>query len=114
MFTQPPILPENATRSAIRGGAHAPFIEDPVRRRRRLDANAYVTSQQRTNVVVIDMASRFSMTNSEIKFVDEKGHLFYHDSTHLSGFGSELVKPDIVSAIRSVGLPRKLETDSTH
>jgi peptidoglycan/LPS O-acetylase OafA/YrhL len=60
LLTQPPMLPDNATREAIRAGIRPPFREDAAERAVRLARNEFVKSVQGDNVRVIDIEPLFS------------------------------------------------------
>ena len=66
ILNQPPILPENANRAAIRLGARPPFFEDAELRRLRLESNDYLKSFNSENCLVVDIASHFQTTNGEV------------------------------------------------
>jgi len=92
ILNQPPLLPENATRQAIRQGVRPPFFEDPEIQRRRRAANAYLKGFDSGNCSVIDIASHFQGTNGEVLFLDDQGRQLYHDFGHLSGVGVNQIR----------------------
>jgi hypothetical protein len=99
LITQPPELPHNATREAIRNGARPPFWEEPEERLARLDWNGLVKSEQGDHVRVIDIEPLFSGEPGGIRFADKRWRQFYQDRDHLSVAGANLVKPQIIDAM---------------
>ncbi|CAN5239648.1 acyltransferase family protein [soil metagenome] len=99
ILNQPPLLPERATRGAIRSGARPPFYEDAELRRHRTEANDYLLSFNSGNCTVIDIASHFQKDDGEVLFLDERGRQLYHDAAHLSGYGADLIRADLMRAI---------------
>jgi peptidoglycan/LPS O-acetylase OafA/YrhL len=99
LITQPPELPPRANRESIRNGARPPFMEDPTERESRMQANAIVKSFVDDRVIVVDIESHFVAADRSILFADLNGDQFYHDSGHLSGYGADLVKVDILRVI---------------
>lgn len=96
IFNQPPTLPSNATRSAMREGSRPPFYEDVDIRPLRLKANAYIQQFTTENVEVFDVASYFENSKGKISFWDPQGRQNYQDSNHLSGYRAEMVRPKLV------------------
>lgn len=92
LITQPPVLPESATRDGIRSGVRPPFFEDPTIRERRKRMNEHVLSAAGGNVEVVDVESLFGDGTGGVPFFDENGRLLYHDSTHLSDYGARRVR----------------------
>jgi peptidoglycan/LPS O-acetylase OafA/YrhL len=99
LITQPPKLPSAATREAIRNGSRPPFSEDHAERAARIQANALVKSFRGAGITVIDIESLFADQDGRIYPADGKGHEFFQDANHLSGFGADAVKPYILQAI---------------
>ena len=99
ILNQPPLLPPNASRVSIREGARPPFFENPQTQAIRLDANDYLKRFNGGNVSVVDVASHFQSTNGEILFFDGQGRQMYHDATHLSAYGADLVRPELKQAV---------------
>lgn len=91
LLNQPPILPKDASRGAIRDGARPPFFETPENKSERLKANSYLMEFESKDVKVIDISHYFEGTNGEVLFLDEFGRQLYHDASHLSGYGVEKV-----------------------
>lgn len=103
LLNQPPILPTNDNRASIRQGAHPPFYEVKKIHNSRLAINDYLNSFYKENVVVVNIASHFQMTDGSILIIDDQGRQLYQDGNHLSGFGGDLIRSEIVRAI-SVGV----------
>jgi peptidoglycan/LPS O-acetylase OafA/YrhL len=99
LITQPPELPEVASREGIRNGNRPPFIEDPKERTARQKFNNVVKSLQRKNVTVVDIESLFSGNEGVVRFTDDYGNQLYQDSNHLSAAGANLVKAYLVKAM---------------
>ena len=106
LLTQPPVLPENAGREAIRNGNRPPFREDAVERVARLERNELVKSEQGDNVRVIDIEPLFSRETGEIRFVDGRWNQLYQDRDHLSAAGAALVKPELLKAMSGLTASR--------
>jgi len=106
LLTQPPALPDNATREAIRAGIRPPFREDAAERAARVERNRFVKSVQGDNVRVIDIEPLFSRDASEIRFVDGRRNQLYQDRDHLSAAGAELVKPELLEAMTGLTASR--------
>jgi len=99
LITQPPVLPENATREAIRNGARPPFRENAGERSARLERNNLVKSANGANVQVIDIEPLFAGESGEIHWVDDHWTQLYQDRDHLSAAGAKLVKPELMKAM---------------
>jgi hypothetical protein len=99
ILNEPPILPENASRDAIRQGARPPFFEDSDICRRRMGLNEYLKSFNCGNCLVVDIASHFQTNNGEVLFSDGLGRQLYQDSSHLSEFGADLVRSCLRQAV---------------
>jgi len=99
LVTQPPVLPENASREAIREGNRPPFREDPGEHAVRVLHNELVKRTEDENVRVVDIEPLFSGKDGEIRFADEHRTLLYQDRDHLSAAGARLVKPQLLRAM---------------
>lgn len=99
ILNQPPLLPANANRASIRQGARPPFFEVKESQTIRLDANEYLKRFNGGNVSVVDVASHFLSGNGEILFFDGQGRQRFHDATHLSGYGADLVRSELKQAV---------------
>jgi hypothetical protein len=106
LLTQPPALPENANREAIRNGNRPPFREDAAERAARIERNQFVKSVQSENVRVVDIEPLFSRETGEIRFVDDRWKQLYQDRDHLSVAGAELVKPELLKAMNGLTASR--------
>ncbi len=100
LITQPPQMPESASRAAIRNGNRPPFFENPASRGSRAEINRFVKSFEEGNVEVVDVESVFSDEAGAVRVLDERGRPLYHDPTHLSATGARLVAPRVGDAIR--------------
>jgi peptidoglycan/LPS O-acetylase OafA/YrhL len=101
LVTQPPVLPENASREAIRNGSRPPFVENAGEREVRMARNGIVKSLQDGRVRVVDIEPLFSRASGEIRFVDGESRLLFQDPEHLSAAGASLVGPALMEAISS-------------
>ncbi len=101
ILNQPPILPKTANRASIREGLRPPFLEDESTLRERVFFNRYLTQRASEKIKVIDIAASFEGANGEARFLDQQGKQLYHDSTHLSGYGADLIRPMIQAALVS-------------
>ena len=99
ILNQPPILPINCYRVAIREGARPPFFEDKEFQAVRRDANDYLQRFNGGKITVVDVASHFQSTNGEILFFDGQGRQMYQDATHLSAYGAAFVRPELKQAV---------------
>lgn len=100
ILNQPPILPAAANRANLRNGLRPPFLENETSRSERLLVNDYLRGRRSENITVLDVAARFQGADGEVLFLDERGRQLYHDSTHLSGYGADLIRPVIQSALQ--------------
>jgi peptidoglycan/LPS O-acetylase OafA/YrhL len=104
LIKQPPILPLNASRAAIREGARPPFFEAPEIKRGRQEANDYLDQFDSGNCSVVDIASHFETAQGDILFLDAQGRQLFHDPYHLSQFGVDLIRSNLTQAVS--GSPR--------
>jgi len=96
LLTQPPYLPEKASRASMREGVRPPFFEDDGSAGTRREIGAFLKSIAGENVSVIDVESYFlSPRTREIHFLDERGRQLYQDSQHISGVGAVRVREGI-------------------
>jgi peptidoglycan/LPS O-acetylase OafA/YrhL len=105
LITQPPHLPNGASREGIRNGMRAPFIEDAAIRSSRMHFNGFVKSLQENNVVIIDVEPLLSDHQGAIRFTDDAGSQLYADAEHLSATGANLIEPNLIEIINQY-LPR--------
>jgi peptidoglycan/LPS O-acetylase OafA/YrhL len=99
LITQPPELPDPATREGIREGSRPPYPEDPISMKVRPHYNGTVKSFEGGNVTVIDIESLFSLGGGAVRPTDEQGRELFQDGDHLSASGAELVRPYLRHAI---------------
>lgn len=99
LLDQPPVLPSAANRISIKNGARPPFVEDPSNQEIRLVANAFLLTLNSEKVRVVDIARTFQLSGGDIRFLDDQGRQLFHDSTHLSGHGTNLIRPMIQAAL---------------
>ena len=102
LITQPPQLPESGDREFMRNGSRPPFREDPVERLTRIESNAVVKRCQSKRVIIIDIDPLFAAGDGSVRFTADDGALLYHDGNHLSDAGANVVKPDLIRAIRQM------------
>jgi peptidoglycan/LPS O-acetylase OafA/YrhL len=100
--TQPPMLPRLDMRSIIRQGGPTPIAEKLKDRTERTRANDLVKSMASDRVHVLDLESLFVDALGHIRFTDQAGRQLYHDSTHLSGHGTDLVRPELQKAMKTL------------
>jgi hypothetical protein len=105
LITQPPHLPNGASREVIRNGMRAPFIEDAAIRSSRMHFNGFAKSLQENSVVIIDLDPLLSDHQGTIRFTDDTGNQLYADAAHLSGIGANLIEPKLIEIINQY-LPR--------
>jgi hypothetical protein len=106
LITQPPVLPETASREGIRKGNRPPFLENAEERASRMERNELVKSAQGDNVKTVDIEPLFSRDGGEIRFVDSRRRQLYQDRDHLSVAGASLVKPKLIEAMGSLTASR--------
>lgn len=53
-------------------------------------------------MIVVDIEPLFATGDGSIRFTNENGQLLYDDVNHLSGAGTELVKPYVSRAIKEL------------
>lgn len=99
LLNQPPILPDEATRAAIREGAGPRFHEPTAVRDERIAANGYLVGLESDSVHVIDVAQHFVAEDQSLRFVDARGRQLYHDATHISDFGADQIRNDLIAAL---------------
>ena len=113
LLNQPPILPPNASRAALREGARPPFFEDPTNHALRLEANEYLQRFDFDRASVVDIASHFETSAGEIRFLNQQDRGLYHDPSHLSGFGVDAVRPELERVIAQFAGAQKQASDKT-
>ena len=93
VLNQPPILPPQGSRHAIRSGSHPPYIEDQANAANRKRTNELLLSFASKKVSVVNIAKFFELPHGEVRHIDSKGRLLYQDARHLSGYGADYVGP---------------------
>jgi hypothetical protein len=96
LFTQPPLLPPAATRSAIRQGSRPPFFESPADRTLRQRLNQAVKSLASPGVSIIDTEPFFTHPDGSLILQSPNGQSFFHDPVHLSTHGANQLKPALL------------------
>lgn len=96
---QPPLLPENATRSAIRSGSRPPFFEDPQSKADRLETNRLVSLACHRGCQVVDAAAILQSANGDILWLSHGGGQLFQDRNHVSGLGADRVVAEVMKAI---------------
>ncbi len=99
LITQPPVLPDYATRQSIREFGRRAIFEVESFGRLRTATNAFLLAHRSERIHVLDIEPLFKTADGEIRFTDAAGHLLYYDKRHLSGFGGELVKQQLLVEI---------------
>ena len=107
LITQPPVLPDSASREGIRNGNRPPFVENADERASRTALNEFVKSCQSDNVRVVDIEPLFSLGTGQIRFADGRGTQLYQDRDHLSAAGANLVKPELIEAMAASLTPSR-------
>lgn len=92
LLTQPPELPESATRANIRRGGRPPFFEASTTRELRNRMNEKVRAAIGGNVGVVDLEPLFGGGTGEVPLFDEGGRQLYHDRSHLSDLGARRLR----------------------
>jgi peptidoglycan/LPS O-acetylase OafA/YrhL len=99
LITQPPILPADATREAIRLGARPPFFEKVIDRESRLRSSMAIHSLASKQVSILEATESLLGTGGEIRVLADNGRLTYQDATHLSDSGTAFVRPALERAL---------------
>lgn len=110
LITQPPILPEYASRKMIGEYGYKKIYESSDISKLRKNTNTFLLSQQNNRVHVIDIKPLLELKTGEIRFTDPNGKQIYQDATHLSNYGSGMAKKLIVAEIEKI----LSETSSVH
>lgn len=104
LLTQAPEVPLESNRIGIRRGEKGPFFENPEKKANRLRANSLVAEQAAEGVIVIDIGPLFTNDDGSIQILSNRGRMLYHDPTHLSNYGAQIVISPLQKAIeRAVG-----------
>lgn len=99
VLTQPPLLPPQATRAAIRQGSQPPFFESPADRTLRLQFNQTVLSLASPKVTVLDTNPFFTHPDQSLIIHDLTGRPLFHDPVHLTPAGTALIQPSLKSIL---------------
>ena len=99
LLTQPPAIPQQATRDGVRGGAKPPFFEPAETKARRIAAEAVLKRFKGRNVSVVEIAPLFQGQDGSVIAFDKDGRSLYHDPGHLSSFGASKTRPILKQAI---------------
>lgn len=99
IVTQPPVLPLGTSRERFRENGVAPILEETGLSQIRRRTNEYLKSLADDHVHVIDIEDHFTTATGTIRFVDSRGRQLWHDRTHLSGYGTELVRQQLEEQI---------------
>ncbi|MFL6231034.1 MAG: acyltransferase family protein [Pyrinomonadaceae bacterium] len=113
LITQPPILPESATREAIRQEGLRPIFEGTEESSSRKATNAFLLSLENDRVHILNVESLFMQSEGEIRFVDSRGGQLYQDTGHLSGLGARLVGALLTPEIYKLAQQKEGENLST-
>ena len=100
LLNQPPLLPTYATREQIRKNGHRPIREAPDDQLKRIRANRLLQEQAGPGVHVVDVARHFVQADSTVRFTGPNGRQLYRDQKHLSGYGTDMILPELVRTIR--------------
>ncbi len=99
IINQPPIPPAHATRENLRHGVRPPFREAESTADQRMLSNAFLLRCSSARTDVLDIASCFELPDGNIRFLDEQNRQLYHDPSHLSGHGADMVRPILYKAL---------------
>lgn len=100
LLTQPPLLPLDALRSAMRRGSRPPYFEAREDRKTRQQLNTVVLQAAGGNVSVIDTEPLFTTNQGAILLTDPSGRPLFQDRVHLSGVSAERVKLELEAALQ--------------
>jgi peptidoglycan/LPS O-acetylase OafA/YrhL len=100
LITEPPFLPEDASREDFRNGVRPPFFEPQRATQLRAVGNATVESAAGPGVTVLDVKGLYTRSNGSVMFLDDGGRQLYFDSTHLSDLGARRIEPLLTEALR--------------
>ena len=95
LLTNPPDLPSEATREAIRAGSRPPFLEAPGSKSRRHLVDSIVNAEAGPAVRVINAGAEFVLQDGSVRALDAYGRSLYHDRNHLGYRGTSLLKSAI-------------------
>ncbi len=106
LITQPPVLPQTASREWIRENGTPDFVaEDSATALARDETNAFILSLNDKRIHVLNIESLFMNANEEIVLHNRSGKALFQDKGHLSDYGAEMVNellfPEVLKLIRS-------------
>ena len=109
LFEETPALPERATRANIRAGEVGPFMEEEAQRTLRIAAKQTVESLSDDDVEIVPTSQRFIDEDGGVSFTGLNGRQNFHDRSHLSRNGADLLRLDIEAAIENalMSTPKK-------
>lgn len=99
LLTQPPLLPESATRAAIRQGSRGPWWENPADRTLRHRLNQLVRQQATSRIAVVDTDSFLTWPDGSLMLYDAGGRALFHDPVHLSTHGADRLKAAVEACL---------------
>jgi len=99
LVAEPPALPMEANRDAVRHGLKPPFLEPAAMRKQRLGALAVLHSVESANVHMIDVAPLLADGTAAIRLVAPNGRMTYYDTYHLSDDGTRIAHPLLDRAV---------------
>ncbi|WP_186775016.1 acyltransferase family protein [Allorhodopirellula solitaria] len=102
LITQPPVLPQNATRQYFREHGIEPVYEDAELESRRHRTNEFLATLASDRIAVVRINSEFQRPDGEIVLLNKAGRQLFHDRAHLSEHGAQRVKPQVSAAIREL------------
>lgn len=109
LITEPPELPEDASREGFReSGAHPVFEASEIAAKRH-HANVILQAAASSRVQVVDISQTFLLPSGEIRFTGSDGRQLFRDSTHLSGCGTTLIKSELQAAVSRFLVDRQTE-----
>jgi peptidoglycan/LPS O-acetylase OafA/YrhL len=101
ILAQPPILPVEATRDAMRNGSRPPFREHTADAARRREANDVLRRLASQHVRIVDLDRYFMDDAGALRLWDGKGNFLFIDRIHVSSAGAKLVAPELLAAIEN-------------
>lgn len=100
LLNQAPVLPPGSSREGIRAGARPPFLEEADTKEQRVMINNYISTFASERIFIVDVPLMLLDRQGHIRFTDVHGRLLYQDTTHLSRFGSDKVRPELEEALK--------------
>ena len=102
ILTQPPLLPQAATRAAIRQGSRAPWMENSADRAVRERLSQVVQQQAGPTISIVETGPSFTNPDGSLILQDAQGHSLFHDPVHLSAHGANRLKAAVEAAMLRV------------